>query len=129
MFPNGFGGADPMGSVPGLRCVIHAVPGGVRVTVAGEVDLLTQPRLAAMLTAAGNQVRTGQELVIDLAEVSLLGAAGLAVLAELADVCAERRIRLRLRSAGPLLVRVLEVAALDGYLDLGTSPPVAGTAG
>jgi anti-anti-sigma factor len=59
-------------------CVRRPNPGTAVVTVRGEVDQLTAPRLTEMLTA---RLRgTLRTLVVDLSEVDFLGAAGLSAL-------------------------------------------------
>jgi anti-anti-sigma factor len=55
------------------------VPATAVITVAGELDLLTAPRLAELVTAqAATAVRT---LVVDLSAVTFLGCAGIGALA------------------------------------------------
>jgi len=75
------------------------------VSVAGEVDLVTAPVLADELRAAG--VRT---LVVDLSEVSFLGAAGLSVLHASAG---RERGRTGLVANTRAVLRPLSVVAFD----------------
>jgi anti-anti-sigma factor len=75
------------------------------VSVAGEVDLVTAPILADELRAAG--VRT---LVVDLSEVSFIGAAGLSVLHASAR---RERGRTGLVANTRAVLRPLSVVAFD----------------
>lgn len=91
------------------------------VGVSGEVDLLTAPLLGGVL---GALVAQGQsDLVVDLAEVSFLDAAGLGAITGI--VASLGAVGGRLRVVSPLapVRRVFEITSLDGLLD-----PTAGSA-
>jgi len=75
------------------------------VSVAGEVDLATAPILAGKLRLAG--VRT---LIVDLSEVSFMGAAGLSVLHASAR---RKRGRTGLVANTRAVLRPLSVVAFD----------------
>ena len=75
------------------------------VSVAGEVDLATAPMLADELRVAG--VRT---LIVDLSEVSFMGAAGLSVLHASAR---RQRGRTGLVANTRAVLRPLSVVAFD----------------
>lgn len=80
----------------------------VVVSVQGEVDALTAPRLAVTLT---EEMATASLLVVDLSQVGFFGAAGLGVLARVAAGAAERAVTLRL-VAGARVRRLLTLVGL-----------------
>ena len=86
--------------------------GRVVVTVRGEVDAYTAPLLEACLDGqvARRKVRT---VVVDLAEVTHLGAAGLAVLVRARRRCLSRGTRLVVRTGEQRRAQLpLELAGL-----------------
>jgi anti-sigma B factor antagonist len=88
------------------------------VTVAGEVDVLTAPRLLAAVSEALEQAGGGL-VVVDLSEVSFLGSAGLAALVD-AALAAEGRhepLRVVVDHTRPV-IRPLEASGLDQVLRL-----------
>ncbi|SDM17293.1 STAS domain-containing protein [Allokutzneria albata] len=96
------------GPHPNRDLTIGVVRGGraAVVTVAGEIDIATAPRLrTALLAECGDH----DELVVDLAGVSHLDCAGVgALLAARAAVG-----RLRLVGAHGIVLRVLEILGVD----------------
>ena len=108
------------GGGPGLAIGVRRGAGHVLVTVAGEVDIATVPRLREQLfaLAAG-----GRPLIADLDRVSFIDAAGLGVLAGAAGraaahggslhvVCARDRTRQLFRLTG--LARPVGLAGTVG---------------
>jgi anti-anti-sigma factor len=95
-------------TLPGPR------PGRVVVEVVGEVDAYTVPLLEACLrshTAQGGI----RELVVDLRQVTFVGAAGVGVLARAQERCRSLGARLEIRTGGRR--RVLRPLALAGLVD------------
>ena len=85
--------------------------GHVQVSLSGELDIATAPAARDALDQAAGQAVTG--LIIDLAEVTFLDAAGLGVL-----VGASKRARrlpegLRLAAVPAHVLRLLQVTGLD----------------
>jgi anti-sigma B factor antagonist len=77
LVPSTLGSAEPLSSdVLDMRVTEHG-PHARVVTVGGEIDALTAPKLGAVLTA---QLAATSVLVIDLARLRFLGSAGLSVL-------------------------------------------------
>ena len=74
-------------------------PGRVVVEVTGGVDGYTAPLLQLCLDSQATQPGL-RELVVDLAQVTFLGAAGVTVLAQAHRRCRTRGARLVLRCAG-----------------------------
>ncbi len=73
--------------------VVEYRPDARVVTVVGEIDALTAPRLADFLTA---QLAATRLVVVDLDGVQFLSSAGLRVLFEVNDPATEQDRRLRL---------------------------------
>ncbi|GHF65492.1 anti-anti-sigma factor [Amycolatopsis bartoniae] len=96
----------------------------VRVTVTGEVDAATAPRLRDALVAA----RTGtglKSLVVDLSGVGFLDSCGLTVLAEAHEACEAAGQRLEVVCATDAVRRPLFVTGLDDVLTVVDRTPVA----
>jgi len=91
----------------------------VVVQVIGEVDAYTAPLLQLCLDSQATQ-RGLRELVVDLEQVTVLGAAGVTVLAQAHQRCRMRGARLVIRTGGrrnslrPLqLARLADAVAVD----------------
>jgi anti-anti-sigma factor len=85
------------------------------VQVAGEVDLLTAPRMSRALDHATSTCP--RLVVVDLSKVKFLSGAGLSVL-EAAHRRAEGRTCLRVVATGRVTLRPLRITNLDQYLAL-----------
>lgn len=92
------------------------------VTVSGEVDALTAPKLAAYLTA---QLAVARVVVVNLDEVRLLGSAGLRVLFEANELATRQDRELRLVCHSPNANLALEVSGLREYFAMADSVPEA----
>lgn len=94
------------------------VPGALILTVTGEIDLLTTPRLRAAVSKCLD--RAEELLVVDLTQVSFLGSHGLAALVgaqESANGRNKAPLRLVVDSNRPV-VRPIQVTGLDEVLAL-----------
>jgi len=91
-------------------------PGVAVLSVRGEIDALTTPRLESgvdeLLADADDLV------VIDLSAVAFLASSGLAVLIRTAQVAATRGHRLRLVTATRAVRRPLQITGSDQLFDL-----------
>jgi anti-sigma B factor antagonist len=109
------GVSSPIGeSLLWSRILRPGAAGTVVVSVQGEVDALTAPRLTATLT---EQLATATLLVVDLSQVDFFGAAGLGVLARSVAVATDGGVALRI-VAGPRLRRLLGVVGLAASMTL-----------
>jgi anti-sigma B factor antagonist len=99
-------------------------PGTVVVTVRGELDLCTAPRLSDLLSC---RLRgTIRRLVVDLSEVDFLGAAGLSVLTKAYLQSQHQGVRLGVVTGDRRAVlRSLTVTGLDRELPLRKDLPSA----
>lgn len=92
------------------------------LTVSGEIDLASGPRLRAALDEAiddpGFAAPTG--VVVDLRTVTFLSSAGLAVLVDAHERASQRGIGLKIVIDGPrsAVARAFQAAAIDEHLDL-----------
>lgn len=80
----------------------------VVVRVAGEIDTLTEAHFAAELIGACVRADR-QRVVVDLALVDFLGAAGLRVLMELCRLCRRWRLDSTIRNPSPAALRSIEL--------------------
>ncbi len=105
---------------PGRLLAVTAIrgepSGRVVVQVVGAVDAYTAPLLQLCLESQADQ-RGLRELVVDLAQVTFLGAAGVTVLVQAHRRCRTRDARLVLRCAGRRRVlRPLQLTGLAGLV-------------
>jgi anti-anti-sigma factor len=95
----------------------------VLIKVIGEVDTFTAPALELCLTSQASQ-RGVCQLIVDMSQVTFLGAAAVSVLAQAQRQCRLRGTRLLLRSGGrrhvllPLqLIGLTELASIEVELE------------
>lgn len=94
----------------------QSVPGVRVVYVAGELDLLTTPLLDQRMR--GQIDVGGGHVVVDLSEVTFLGAAGLTSLSSALEAAARRDVQLHLTGADHRAVaRPLQIVGLLETLD------------
>lgn len=93
-----------------------------RVTVTGELDLLTAPLLEQALVAPLRTART--DLVVDLAGVTLLTSNGIRALADARDVAERRGGRLTVVGVdgNKMVSRVFSLLRLDEALRIEDGP-------
>ena len=87
----------------------------------GEIDCITAPDFGAALDAVIDQGHAG--VVLDVAQLKFIGAAGLRVIAVGASRLAIRGRTLAIRSPSPMLARLLDVSGLIGAVQLTPSAP------
>jgi RNA polymerase sigma-B factor len=98
-------------------------PDTVVLTVMGEIDMLTESLLANKLSSL--LAARPQCLIIDLSDVSFLGARGLSVLINTQHAAVERGTTLQLRAPNrPVPAQALEITGLDCSLEI--LPPASG---
>ena len=85
------------------------------ITVGGEINALTAPELAALVTA---QVAAVPLVVVDLQRVRFMGFAGLSVLVEANELATREGRRLRLVCHSEMVNRALDVAGLREQFSL-----------
>jgi anti-sigma B factor antagonist len=96
----------------------HQTPALV-VTVAGEIDQSTVDRLRAAVTAAFDQLRDGEILVIDLTAVTFFGSPGLQALVDVTEAAKQRREPLRIVvDHNRPVIRPLQITGLGDVLAL-----------
>ncbi|BFU41895.1 STAS domain-containing protein [Krasilnikovia sp. MM14-A1004] len=90
------------------------------VTVKGDIDLATHHHLQQVVTHL-LQHRPCRRLVLDMAGVTFLDAAGVRALLACHHTAQQLGTRLEIRSAGDMVRRVLTICRLTGPFHLG--PP------
>lgn len=99
-------------SAPELRITIESAGDVVRVTLAGELDLVHGPRVKRCFAAILARVPPPPVIRIELASVDFMDSSGVAVLL-VARAAAERAgSRITVSSASPFVERVLTVTGL-----------------
>ncbi|WP_244524770.1 STAS domain-containing protein [Trujillonella endophytica] len=98
---------------------------GCRVSVVGEVDCSTAPRLTESIDAV---LATGPaELVVDLAGVSFLDSAGLHALVTAHGRAEQQGIRMRVLVGTRAVLRPIQVTGLEAVLGVEYVEPGAGS--
>ena len=92
------------------------------VTVTGEVDALTAPKLADVLTA---QLAVARIVVANLDGVQFMSSAGLRVLFEIDELATKQDRCLRLVSNSPTVALVLETSGLREQFTVADNVPDA----
>lgn len=94
------------------------------LTVSGEIDLVSGPRLRAaldeILDDAGSGTTPLADVLLDLTAVTFLGSAGLAVLVDAHEHATQRGIALKIVIDGPgsPVARAFQAAAIHEHLDV-----------
>jgi RNA polymerase sigma-B factor len=108
-------GASAAGDHAGMQVTVLHEDGALTVRIRGEVDRDTAGRLHVGLLKAVR--RAGPEpLLIDLAAVPLVDAAGVAVLLDAASAAAVAGTTLRLAGAQPYVSRILAISGLGNLM-------------
>jgi RNA polymerase sigma-B factor len=100
---------------PGMHVSVRRGDGALTVRVCGEVDRDTAERLRVSLRHAVGHAAPDR-LVVDLGEVPLVDAAGVAVLVDIASAASVAGIPLSLDGAQPYVARILGVSGLEPLL-------------
>lgn len=90
------------------------------IRVGGEVDGLTAPRLATVITSAFDRL-AGRRLVVDLSAIDFLGSTGLLALQDGAAEAVRNQVPHQLRivvNRNRPALRPIEIAGLDLLLEL-----------
>lgn len=112
------GQGEPPAAEQLLTVEVASRVGAVLVTVVGELDLMTAPRLRAALQSALRRA-AGAPVVVDLTGVTLLGSSGLAALVDAARQAQDldEPLRLVVDHKRPVL-HPLQITGLDHVLAL-----------
>ena len=94
---------------------IRQQPGCTLVTVAGDIDAVTAPRLDAWLSEA---LATGLPVIADLSQVAFIDAAGLNALAAAARQARTRRASLHVVSGAGQVRWLITITGLDQAIPL-----------
>lgn len=113
--------ADFPADIIGLQVAEHG-PHARVVTVRGEVDTLTAPKLASFLHT---QLSAARVVVVDLDGVDFLGSAGLSALFEANELAAREDRALRLVCHSRIANRALEATELRDHFTFADTVPDA----
>jgi len=116
----GVNSASPA-DILGLQVAGHG-PDARVVTATGEVDAVTAPQLAAVLTA---QLAIARLVVVNLDGVQFLGSAGLQVLFEANELATQQDRHLRLVCNSPTANLTLESTGLREHFTFASNVPDA----
>jgi anti-anti-sigma factor len=105
----------------GLQVAEHGSDARV-VTVSGEVDTLTAPKLASFLSS---QLSAARDVVVDLDGGEYLGSAGLSALFEANELATRQQRGLRLVCHSRIANRALEATELRGHFTFADTVPDA----
>jgi anti-anti-sigma factor len=103
----------------GFGITITFVGDDVVLRLVGDLDLVSAPDLIAVVGGLINGGRVS--LLLDLAGVSSMGAAGLGAIALAADRLHSSGGDLAIRSASPLVTRLLDITGLDAVVRVAES--------
>ena len=94
-----------------LELAVERHDGTMVVTVAGELDMMTAPKLReCLMDTAGN-------VVVDLLSVSFLDSSGIAVLVDAHKHLTGAGGNLSVRKPQGTVRRALEIIGLDGWIE------------
>jgi anti-sigma B factor antagonist len=97
--------------------IVHRLnPADVILHVAGEIDLLAEPVLYAHVSTL--LARRPERLIIDLSQVSFMGATGLSLLIKTRGTAGQQGTALKLRSPSRSAARPLQITGLDRLFDV-----------
>jgi anti-anti-sigma factor len=92
-----------------------------RLSVGGEIDLLTAP---ALVEAANEALDTSPTvLVLDLGQVTFCDSAGVAAMVKIYHLAAKLGTELRVRDAGQMVRHVLEISGVDRVITVEEGRP------
>jgi anti-sigma B factor antagonist len=108
------------GSAGGLSIAVESIGGrAVVLHLAGELDMVTAPGFAEQVqTHVTDRDQDGRSvtLILDLSDITFLGSAGLAVLAEARNLALARAVDVRVVARSRTVLRPMEVTGLDKVL-------------
>jgi len=113
--------SDFPGDIIRLQVAEHG-PDARVVTVGGEVDTLTAPKLAGFLN---EQLSAARVVVVDLDGVEFLGSAGLSALFEANELATREQRALRLVCHSRIANRALEATELREHFTFADTVPEA----
>jgi anti-anti-sigma factor len=100
---------------PDLSISLQRMPSEAVITLAGEIDMMTVPRLSKMVTEIlGSE--PPPRVVLDLSDVTFCDSQGLGTLVVLSRRASMAQSCLVLTNVGDFLLRVLDITGLRGAL-------------
>lgn len=96
------------------------------MTVAGEIDLYTAPRLHSELSAVIASAARGSRVTIDMSRVDFCDSTGMNVLLTSLRQANEREIGFELAAPRPAVRKILQVTGLDSVFTITPESEPAG---
>jgi anti-anti-sigma factor len=96
-------------------------PGRVTLGISGEMDSYT---VGALHDAAATAMEPALSLVVDLAEVTFMGSAGVGMLLSLATMARDGGSEFHLQRPSPSVKRLLDIAGLNDVLPVDDARPI-----
>jgi len=106
---------------PELAIAVDRTPAEAVVSLAGEIDMLTAPRLAATVNEI--LVEPPARVVLDMANVTFCDSQGLGTLVVLSRKATTARSVLVLANVADFLLRVLDITGLRSALMVTSTAP------
>ena len=103
--------------------VVEHLEGGVVLQVAGEIDMLTTPRLRDLLDTLVKQ--QPPSIILDLAAVTFFASSGLAALVAAREAAVAAGVPLRLAAVSRSVRRPLQITGLAGRFECYDDVPAA----
>ncbi len=108
-----------MQDAPEFGVVVSEDDGTSVVSVRGELDIFTAPRLSGVLAGL---VAAGRDVVVGLGDTAFMESTGIAVLAQTHFALQERGGHLTIDSPRDNVYKILELSGLTGIITI-THPP------
>lgn len=108
-----------MQGTPDFAVVVSEDDGTSVVTVQGELDIFTAPRLSNVLAGL---IDAGRDVVVALGDTAFMESTGIAVLAQTHFALEERGGHLTIDAPRDNVFKVLELSGLTGIIPI-THPP------
>ncbi|MFW3171716.1 SpoIIE family protein phosphatase [Geodermatophilus sp. CPCC 206100] len=107
-----------------VRLVVHEEPGGLRLAVVGEVDLVAAGPLRQQLARCLEGVPRGSSATLDLRSTTYLASAGIGVVLQALAQAGDAGVRLRVQTEqGTPPARILALAGLGEQMAGEAAPP------
>lgn len=96
------------------------------MTVTGEIDLYTAPRLHSELSAVIASAAPGSRVTVDMSRVDFCDSTGMNVLLTSLRLANEREVAFELAAPRTAVKKILQVTGLDSVFTITTESTAAG---
>ncbi|OBK30564.1 hypothetical protein A5634_15970 [Mycobacterium asiaticum] len=106
-----------------LRAAVQGFEAAVIVYVGGEIDAYNEDTWRLLLSEAAAFAATPQLFMVDVNSVEFMSCSSFLALAEVAKLCRERGVDLRVVSVDPAIERIIAACGLGDVLTVHPSAP------